>query len=205
MALVSNLMKWAGWALIALFSLLIAWMSLDYLHLAAEDLRVIPNPPSEEWALRLHALGGLIALAVGPWQFIGLVRRNAPIIHKTLGYVYLAGVTLGVVGASVLAQTPQGVGANRFAFGMLAVIWTISTAQALRFALAKNFDAHQRWMMRSFALTFAAVTLRLGLMLLPQAGFGGDDAYTIVAWASWTINLVFVEWVLLPATARATT
>ncbi|HEX4097339.1 MAG TPA: DUF2306 domain-containing protein [Caulobacteraceae bacterium] len=36
-----------------------------------------------------------------------------------------------------------------------------ATAQAWRYAKARDFLRHQRWMTRSYALTFAAVTLRL--------------------------------------------
>lgn len=187
----------------AIFAVMIAWMSLDYLHFAAGDLRLPPNPPDEEWALRLHAFGGLVALAAGPWQFLPVVRRSAPIVHRSAGYIYLTGVTLGVTGAAILAQTPQGGGANSFAFGMLALIWAASTAQAYRKALAKDFTVHRRWMIRSFALTFAAVTLRLGMMVLPMAGFSDEASYAIVAWASWTINLILVEWVLLPVLKRS--
>lgn len=202
MSFAGNIVRWVGWTLMAVFAVVIAWMSLDYLHVAAGDLRLPPNPPDEEWALRLHAFGGLVALAAGPWQFLPVVRRRASIVHRAAGYIYLAGVTLGVTGAAILAQTPQGGDANRFAFGMLALIWAASTAQAFRKALAKDFTVHRRWMIRSYALTFAAVTLRLGMMILPMAGFSGEASYAIVAWASWTINLIFVEWVLLPALER---
>ena len=184
-------------------ALLIAWKSLDYLHLPSEALQVAPNPASENWALRLHAFGGLIAIAIGPFQFLGALRRRAPLVHRSMGYIYLVGVLLGVIGAAVVAKTPEGAGANAFAFSVLAILWTISTGQAMRYALTKNFVLHRKWMIRSYALTFAAFTLRLGFVLVPMLGFSGDDIYIIVAWASWALNLVFVEWFLLAATARS--
>lgn len=204
MAAARKLLKWAGWALMALFSVAVAWISLDYLYTETGSLRLAPNPPDEEWALRLHALGGLVALAAGPWQFLPFLRRRAFVIHRWIGYVYLGGIGLGVAGASVLAFTPMGGEANSFSFGMLAILWAAASALALRAALARNLADHRRWMIRSFALTFAAVTLRLGMITLPMAGFSQDAAYAVVAWASWTINIIVIEWILLPALERQT-
>ena len=53
-------------------------------------------------------------------------------------------------------------------------------------------------MIRSFALTFAAVTLRADMPVLGWLGFAPSEFHIIVAWASWTINLIVVEWLLLP-------
>ena len=52
-------------------------------------------------------------------------------------------------------------------------------------------------MMRSYALTFAAATLRLQLGLLIALGLSFEQAYLIVPWSSWIINLIIVEWWLL--------
>jgi uncharacterized membrane protein len=193
-----NPLMWIGWTIMALVSLYVAFPSAAYLLAPVSELRLKPSPPSEEWALRLHAAGGLIALALGPLQFVGMIRKVAPLVHRAVGYIYILAVAAGVIGAAVLAQTPNGGGANVFAFGMLAILWAISTAMALVNARLKRWRDHRTWMVRSFALTFAAVTLRLGMPLLGAAGFGSGDLYAIVAWASWTINLIVAEWLVLP-------
>lgn len=197
-----NPLIWVGWAIMAAASLYVAVQSTAYLLAPVLELRLKPSPPSEEWALRLHASGGLVALALGPLQFIGLVRRFAPVVHRTVGYIYILAVAAGVVGAAVLAQTPGGGGANQFAFGMLAIVWAFSTAMALVQARLRRWRDHRTWMVRSFALTFAAVTLRLGMPLLGAVGFAPAEWYAIVAWASWTINLIVAEWFVLPWLTR---
>jgi hypothetical protein len=70
---------------------------------------------------------------------------------------------------------------------------------------------HRRWMVRNFALTFAAVTLRLYLPASAGAGLGFGPAYAAIAWLCWVPNLVVAEWIVrsLPeipeqATARRT-
>jgi len=193
-----NPLIWVGWAIMAAASLYVAFQSMAYLLAPVSELRLKPSPPSEEWALRLHAAGGLIALALGPFQFVGAIRRVAPIVHRAVGYGYILAVAAGVVGATVLAQTPNGGGANKFAFGMLAIVWVFSTAMALVSARRRRWRDHRTWMVRSFAFTFAAVTLRLGMPLLGAVGFAPAEWYAIVAWASWTINLIVAEWFVLP-------
>lgn len=191
------------WMLILSVSLYYAAQALPYLASPIEHLRLQPDPPGEAWALRLHAVGGLVALALGPLQLLTPLRRRAPALHRFCGYGYVLAVTMGVVGAVVIARTPGGAGANAFAFYALAAIWTIATSLALAHAIAKRWRQHQRWMYRSFALSFAAVTLRAGMPLLQEMGFAASDLYTIAAWASWTLNLIVVEWIVLPLWADA--
>lgn len=188
----------SAWTILTLAGLYYAVQALPYLSAPVDALRLTPNPPSEELALRLHAGGGLIALVLGPLQFLGPLRRRVPLVHRMVGYGYVLSVAIGAAGALVLAQTPVGAGANAFAFYMLAFIWVFSTAMALWNARTKRWRRHRTWMIRSFALTFAAVTLRAGMPVLGWLGFAPSEFYTIAAWASWTINLILVEWAVLP-------
>ena len=56
-----------------------------------------------------------------------------------------------------------------------------------------RFDEHLRWMIRSFALTFAAVTLRLYLPFPPMMGFTFVEGYRAIAWLAWVPNLIAAE------------
>jgi hypothetical protein len=58
-------------------------------------------------------------------------------------------------------------------------------------------------MIRSYSLTFAAVTLRVWLPIGLMAGLSSTDAYQAVAWVCWVPNLVVAEWVILRQRARA--
>jgi hypothetical protein len=70
-------------------------------------------------------------------------------------------------------------------FGLLAVIWIYVTGQGWLTARARRFDEHRRWMIRSFALTFAAVTLRIYMPLSGLAHLQMDEAYRAIAWLAW--------------------
>ena len=48
-------------------------------------------------------------------------------------------------------------------------------------------------MIRSAALAFAAVTLRLYLPLSMVIGLPFEPSYTVIAWACWIPNLIAVE------------
>ena len=83
-------------------------------------------------------------------------------------------------------------------FGGLGVCWLATTILAVRSILRLDIPAHRRWMYRSYALTLAAVTLRIYLPLSLALGIGFEDAYRVVSWLCWVPNLVIVEAWLLP-------
>jgi hypothetical protein len=55
-----------------------------------------------------------------------------------------------------------------------------------------DIKSHQNWMIRSYALTFAAVTLRiyLGIAIAAGAVFA---AYPYISWLCWLPNLAVAE------------
>ncbi len=51
-------------------------------------------------------------------------------------------------------------------------------------------------MLRNFALTFAAVTLRIYLNVFAAIGVDFSESYPVVAWLAWVPNLILIEWYL---------
>ena len=78
-------------------------------------------------------------------------------------------------------------------FTTLAMFWLYSGAQAYIAIRRGNVQVHRRWMLRNYALTFAAATLRIELPLLIIGGVRFPAAYTMVAWISWVPNWLTVE------------
>ena len=59
----------------------------------------------------------------------------------------------------------------------------------------KDILAHRQWMWRSFALTFAAITLRIYIFIASYyTDLTSPVAYAAIAWLSWSLNLIVVEW-----------
>ena len=186
-----NLLGWAGWAVAALLSAGIALYSYRYLPRVGElSPNVLANPFYRPW-LDLHVAGAATALLVGPLQFIPALRRLG--WHRWIGRSYVLGCLLGGVGGFVMALGSTAGPIATAGFGSLALVWIATAAQAWRLARARNFAAHRAWMIRSFALTFAAVTLRLYIPLLVLSGLPFLDGYRAIAFLCWVPNLVLAE------------
>jgi len=147
-----------------------------------------------------HVLGAGVALLIGGFQFSSTLRNRYPHIHRWVGRIYLTAVMLGGIGGVATATQAGGGLVAQFGFALLGLVWLYSAAQAYLAIRSKRIAEHRVWMMRNFALTFAAVTLRLYLPLLGAAGFEFEQSYPVVAWIAWVPNLIFVEWFLLRRT-----
>ncbi len=145
----------------------------------------------------LHVFCAAVALILGPLQFWSPMRMRWPSLHRWLGSAYLIlGVGVGGLSGLFLAFNAFGGAWSRAGFGALAVLWMVTGAIALRRILQGDVPGHRRWMTRNYALTLAAVTLRLYLPASIVSGLSLDLAYPIVAWLCWVPNLVAAQWLL---------
>lgn len=142
----------------------------------------------------MHVLGSGVALLLGGMQFLTRLRTRVPALHRRLGQLYLLMILVGGIGGLGLAPVAQGGLVARVGFASLALLWLVSAGRAWFAIRAGDVVLHRHWMLRNFAMTFAAVTLRLHLGLLQLAGFSFDEAYPLVAWLAWVPNLLLVEW-----------
>jgi len=133
-------------------------------------------------AFYAHVVFAPVALALMPFQFWTRLRARRPRLHRWLGRGYGVAILIAGTGGLLMALGTTAGPVASAGFALLAVIWLASTAQGIRLVMARRFDEHRVWMIRSAALTFAAVTLRLYLPLLFASGLPQDEAYTLVAW-----------------------
>jgi uncharacterized membrane protein len=108
----------------------------------------------------LHALGGAIALLAGPLQFVPRFRESNWNRHRLLGWIYCGAVLLGSVASLRIAPHAQTGWIASAGFLALGAAWIVATGLAVRFILRGDTIKHRRSMIRSFALTAAAITLR---------------------------------------------
>jgi uncharacterized membrane protein len=145
--------------------------------------------------ITLHAVGASLALLLGPFQFLDGWRKQSPKAHRILGYLYLGpGVVVGGVAGLLLAPRAFGGMVSHLGFGLLACLWLLTAWLALVAAKGRRYADHRRWMVRNYALTFAAVTLRIYLPLAMAAGLPFEAVYPTIAWCCWVPNLIAVEW-----------
>ena len=159
-----------------------------------------------EGGLYIHIIGASLALAIGPWQFSQRLRRWRPGLHRWVGRAYLASIALGVAGGVVTSiWSSRGI-SGFFGYATLTVLWAWTSWRGYRAVRQGDIRSHQAWMIRSFALTFAAVTLRvelltmIGLQALFVTDFdfahAFDQAYGPLPYISWIPNLVIAEWLI---------
>lgn len=79
-------------------------------------------------------------------------------------------------------------------FMLQSILWFVFTAIAVTEARKNNIEKHRKWMLRSYSLAFAAVTLRLYAFISSDSiNLSDPGSYEIIAWMSWLLNLVAVE------------
>jgi uncharacterized membrane protein len=195
----SILVALASWRFVAL-DLVTAYQGMD------------PHILNRRALFLAHIVASPIALGVGAVQFLPRLRARRPGLHRWLGRLYAAAILVGGLAGLGLALDAVGGPVAGWGFGLLAVLWLAATAQAVRLAMLRRISAHRVWMIRSFALTFAAVTLRLQMPVLLGLGMDYPEASQILAWSCWVPNLAIAEWLVrrkardsVPAAASAQT
>jgi uncharacterized membrane protein len=162
-------------------------------------LRIPPDRHFSQYIipLRFHIAGGIGALLTGPWQFSERLRRRALNLHRWLGRFYLISVGVGSIAGFAMAVVSKFGMPTHLGFGILAILWFFTGLQAYRSVRAGNIDAHRDWMRRNFALSLAAVTLRIYIpLMLGVFHWPFHSAYIAVAWLCWIPNLLVAEWLI---------
>ena len=190
-------MRKAGWVAMAVLASLVAVYAVAILVVPAwAPPFIAERRAAMPLAVFAHITGSLWALAIGPWQLTRRVRERV-VAHRWLGRSYLAGILVGGFGALALAPFAQTGRVASLGFGLLGILWITFTVTAVVRIRHGDRAAHRRWMIRSFALTLAAVTLRLYLPASIAAGLPFETAYPAIAWLCWVPNLIVAEVVVL--------
>jgi hypothetical protein len=147
------------------------------------------------WRIIIHVAASLVALAVGPWQFIAALRRRKA-LHRGLGFIYFLAVFVGGISGFFTAFIAQGGFISQAGFVVLSLLWVGSAVAALRAIKRGDYLAHEAWAIRSFALAFSAVTIRLQLGAGFATGQRFEDFYWMLSWTCWIPNLIVAEWLI---------
>jgi len=159
--------------------------------------------------LFVHAFSGGIALLLGPFQFLQKLRDRHPALHRWMGRIYLTGILFAGLSAFIIAPGMISGLVGEVGLMTLATLWLWTGLMAYINIRAGNVEIHRQWMIRNYALTFAATTLRLwlGILIGTQIPFletkyaGNFDAlfvevYRVVMWLCWVPNLIVAEMIV---------
>ena len=140
----------------------------------------------------MHVIGAPVILVAGSLQFWPFSRQQ-PTLHRALGYVYVWGVLLlAAPGGLVMTFFVDRGPGVLLSFLVQSTLWVLSTVMAFSYAVKGNFKAHAQQMRYSYALAFAAVTLRVYIRLFTGAGFAVNTSqwYLLIALLSWVPNVL---------------
>jgi uncharacterized membrane protein len=140
-----------------------------------------------------HMLVAPVALILGPFQFMPRLRLRHPRAHRLAGRTYVGACVIGGVGGLTTALHASGGPVAGWGFGILAVLWVGTTLAAWRAAVRGRFARHRLLMRFSYAMTFAAVTLRLQIPIGFAVGFPSYSAMSVwLAYTCWVPNVLLV-------------
>jgi uncharacterized membrane protein len=169
-----------GWVVMFMMALFVlAFVEIPYL-----------NPHNLErhhhlmvrWLLLPHLLTGSVALLSGPVQFSSRIRRRMPRLHRILGRFYVGSV---LIAAPFAISIPIFVGQDKFYIAgtiLHAGSWYVTTVVAFLIAYNRHIPQHRQWMIRSYALTFSFIVVRVFSKFVPlhDPEFGMADAIITV-------------------------
>ena len=149
-------------------------------------------------AFYIHSFSAIICLFAGFTQFSSVFLKQNKKLHRLFGKIYVWNIfVINFPVGMVLAVYANGQLIGRAAFVLLDCLWFYFTYKAFIFARNKNFIAHKNYMMRSYALTFSAITLRTWHMILSHAFvIAPAHLYMIDAWLGFIPNLLLVELII---------
>ena len=194
----------AGWLLFSILAVAIGLYPLRFLVVPQSEGLLGSKPPqllqSTFYLIGFYThifLGG-IALLSGFSQFFKKLRVKNLRLHRNLGRIYILAVLFSGLAAFGISFFATGGFISALGFGFLAVLWLFTTYRAYVAIKQKQIQEHQLWMIRSYALCFAAVTLRIYLPLFIGV-FKMEflPAYKVIAWLCWVPNILIAEFLIV--------
>lgn len=190
--------KWgrAGWMLLGFGAVVNGLEGLRYALPSAPFHPPIGNFVTRQDWLAAHALFSSVALLAGPWQFSTRLRQRYLHAHRWLGRIYCAAVAAGWVSSLPIAAHAETGAVASAGFLALGVFWMGTTAAGYFAIRAGRVQAHRDWMVRSYAMAAAAITLRVYLPVVLAAHASFAIGYSAIAWMCWVPNLLVAEWLV---------
>lgn len=197
----------AGWVIMTVLAVAVGGYAVA---LVASGFRLLPSEIAANrfptpWGLRVHIVASGLALLVGPWQFARALRRRFPRAHRWSGRLYLLACAVGGVSGGAIALFSTSGRVAGAGFLGLAVGWLLTGILGFRAIRAGEVALHRRWMTRSFALTYAAVMLRIYVPVSMVVGLEFAHVYPIIAWLCWLPNLVVAQLLIARSDVRSDT
>jgi uncharacterized membrane protein len=185
------------WWVAAIFAFVIALYGWRYAVLGERAYvpALADSFKARPWTVFAHTLFGPLALLSGLIQFLPATRKPGRWrVHRISGRIYVVSALVVATAGLYMSFYSAGGTTSHAGFGVLALFTLYSTGRGYALIRWRKVRLHRQWMLRSYSLIFAAVTLRIWLPLLTIA-FRGNFilAYQMVSWLCWVPNLIIAE------------
>lgn len=198
---IRKLLNFGTFGVILYATYLLVLLSLPYVEFQRdvdflETKQLIYHIKWWRFSFYTHVFSSPVVIFCGLFQFNRWIIQNKPKLHRILGYCYILTVLL-ISGPSALIMSFYANGGRiaQSSFVILTLCWIVFTWIAFQRAKQGNYSAHVKWMLRSYALTLSAVTLRFYAYLFDvfNIDIPPRETYIIVSFLSWIPNLCFVQ------------
>lgn len=186
-------------------SLLMVELTIPFLQLKPnidflKTKRLIYHLDWWRYSFYIHVFSSPFVIFSGLFQFNKYFIFKLPKIHRILGFIYI--VVLVFIAAPtgfLMGLYANGSYPTQISFSILSVLWMLTTVIAFIKVTKRDFVAHAKWMLRSYALTLSAISLRFFTFLIGYFNLplNPGEAYILVSYSSWIVNLLIAEWLIL--------
>jgi uncharacterized membrane protein len=187
---------WSGWSTLVLLALGVSGYTLWLLLADPRPSFVVALFDRSPLAAMVHLVCSPVALLTGALQINRVIRTRYEMLHRWLGRLYVLAAVLGGASGLALAFGSFAGPVTHWGFGLMAVLWLVTTGWGFGAIRSGARDTHRDWMIRSYAITLGAITLRLYIPISQIAGIPFEDAYRAIAWLCWVPNLLLAEWLI---------
>lgn len=184
-------------ALAFILAIALYYVSRNALKYFSLDQTIYQESWSHASWLVVHIAGGILALLLGPFQFLSGLRRRYIGLHRWIGRIYLGSIVISAIAAIYILLFANLSFGFRSGIAGLAFAWVTTSGLAYISIRRGNIIQHSEWMIRSYVVTFGFVMFRFlldGMNALEIGSIG--ERVSAVSWMCWAIPLLISELIL---------
>lgn len=181
------------------------------LHTASKNFMVDPSfstflsnkdiqlPNIDLWfvMIRMHIVLAIVALITGPLGLSKGIRKKNPMLHRWNGRIYVISIVLNIFPGYYVSFYANGGFWSIIGFLVLNTCWFLTTMNGYRYIRKVQVRQHRNWVLRSFFLTFANLTIYIIVSIVHHGvGLPYGLSYTVAVWLAVILNLLLAELVI---------
>lgn len=173
-------------------------------HFLGTKTDAVLAKPQFQWAFYVHISSSWVVILVGLWQFFPALLRRWPTLHRVLGKIYVGAILLlAAPSGLVLGLYANGGLSSKVSFVLQSTVWWVLTWMAWREISHRRYLPHVEMMLRSYAVTLAAMSLRTESFVMHYFFETKPiETYLTVVWLSWVGNLLLLETLIYSGLAK---